>query len=132
MDLEIATAQKLQAGGDLVIKKGLMPAAGVLQTATGPVLVKGDIRGGVQVKVGHDLIVKGAVVGDSGDLRSQRDSGGRALRPRVAQWLIRGAAAPRFFMRCCGQLRKIANYPLRRIGYWSFSSRAKEQGRGAP
>jgi hypothetical protein len=66
MDLEIAIAQKLQAGGDLVIKKGLMPAAGVLQTATGPVLVKGDIRGGVQVKVGHDLIVKGAVVGDIG------------------------------------------------------------------
>lgn len=125
MDLEIAIAQKLQAGGDLVIKKGLTPADGVLQTATGPVLVKGDIRGGVQVKVGHDLIVKGAVVGEIGQPC-------RALRPRVAQWLIRGAAAPRFFMRCCGQLRKIANYPLRRIGYWSFSSRAKEQGRGAP
>ena len=32
MDLEIAIAQKLQAGGDLVIKKGLTPAEGVLQT----------------------------------------------------------------------------------------------------
>ena len=66
MDLEIAIAQKLQDRDDLVIKRGLTPADGVLQTATGPVLVKGNIRGGVQVKIDHDLIVEGAVGGEIG------------------------------------------------------------------
>ena len=66
VDVETAMSRVLQADGEVIEKGGLTPANGILQTEAGNVRVRGDIVGGVQVKVADALIVEGAVVGEIG------------------------------------------------------------------
>ena len=63
-DLELAIARVLQNAPEPLVKEGLTALDGIFQTEAGNVLVRGDVLGGVAVKITDALAVEGSVVGE--------------------------------------------------------------------